>query len=137
MFRTRIRPDSPRERLVNISLIICCIFFAIALTLFSGCATQNLDTQIARGYVTVESIAKTVADECGNVSPASPCRSTSLVTTTDASRIKLRLREAKQLLDAASIAYIRDDPTATASNLESSRLVIAAVKGLLIERGIE
>lgn len=134
MFRSK---SFMRPRRIDTALMLISIAMVIVTILATSGCTTNPRNQIGQGYIAVQTIANSIATECGNLTPRDPCVSGSLISTAEAARWKRDLSEATSVLDAAASATAEGNVSATSRNLSIAQGMLRSLRRTLIERGVD
>ena len=101
--------------------------------MFQALAPTNVGEALDSMYVAIETLAETVAEECGTNVAGTACAQTSLISTDDALRARAELQQAKDITDQASVLHALGERAAAMEQIEGARLLLTAVKKILLE----
>ena len=101
----------------------------------AACAT-NLGNAIGASYLTIQTVADTIKQECGNTVPDGPCTFDSVISTEEKNRYKGMLSAALDDIDAANGLYKAGDVFEAGNYLDVASGVLQEIERQLVERGV-
>lgn len=111
---------------------------AVLILLFAqGCSTVNLANSIGFAQVSIETMAETIQQECGNAEPGGDCLPTSLLDRGDVDSMKVDLQLAKDAVDDANRVYNAGDAAGAADHLQAAQAILATLRTALEVRGVQ
>ena len=112
------------------------------LLMITGCAMfgpapTNFPDAMGAAALSVKTLAQTVNQECGALTPGGPCRATSLIDQGDVGSMMDDLQRAKDTITQANALYNQGNLADAESSLESAQLILRTLRTALDTRGVQ
>lgn len=110
----------------------------VAILLLSGCGSlgiRSFGDALGAAYLTIDTVADAVWQECQNAVSDGPCVPESAISTEDKQQAKQLLTDALMLVDEARILYVAGSVDLAGDRLLAANAILDAVEQLLIARG--